>query len=33
MEFSLLLKKQCPIVAITHQKAIGGISKTRKNEV
>lgn len=33
MESSLLLKKLCPTVAITHRKAIGGISKIRKNEV
>lgn len=33
MEFSLLLKKPCPTVAITHPRATGGISKTKKNEV
>lgn len=33
MEFSLLLKKQCPTVAITHPRATGGISKIKKNEV
>lgn len=33
MEFSLLLKKLCPTVAITHPRATGGISKIKKNEV